>query len=226
MAVDTFLKLRAAIASTINNDGLSADITAFEGTTVDSEIKRAVAYATASINRDLVARGGHKDMEAVDSSLTTTSGVEYVDFPTDFKGVRSFILSTDPLTTLEFNDPSSLWNAYPNSAPNKPEKYTIVGRRRAYLRPIPDAAYTIRLVYYQALTLLDADTDTNWVLEDHPDIYVGAAMIELCIMLENDDRLQFWKGYYDQKINDLMGDDRNVRWAAVPSMPRLQVEVA
>lgn len=50
--------------------------------------------------------------------------------------------------------------------------------------------------------------------------------MELSILLENDERIQFWKGYYDQKMNDLMGDDRNVRWAGVPTKPSLQVSIA
>jgi hypothetical protein len=73
--------------------------------------------------------------------------------------------------------------------------------------------------------LSDTDT-TNWVLTNGPDVYIAAAMIELCIYLENDDRLQFWKGKLDEAINDMMGDDRQVRWAAVPSKPNLQVSIA
>lgn len=226
MAIGTYLALRAAVANTVNRDDLSADVTAFEGTTVEGLIKQAIGFATARIQRDLVSRGGHKSMETVDSSLTTTGGTEYMDFPTDFAGVRSFMLTTDPLRVLEFTDPTTLWSQYPNSASGPPEKYTIVGARRAYLRPIPDGTYASRLVYNAKLTALSADTDYNWVLTDHPDIYVSAAMQELCLALENDDRLQFWKGDYDQRMNDLMGDDRNVRWAAVPARPQLNVAIA
>lgn len=226
MATDTYLKLRAAIADTVNRDDLSADVTAYEGTTIDSTIKRAVETATTTIQRDLVSRGGHKNMETVSTSLTFTSGQEYIDFPTDFAGHRSFIITSDPVRVLEFVDPVTLRTQYGSAATGKPEKFTIVGSRRAYARPIADSAYTTELIYYAALTALSADSDTNWVLTSHPDIYIGAAMIELCIFLENDQRLQFWKGYYDQKMNDLMGDDRNVRWAAVPTMPNLQVAIA
>jgi hypothetical protein len=226
LATDTYLKLRADIADTVNRDDLSADVTAFEGTTIDSQIKRAVQKATTTIQRDLVSRGGHKNMETVTTSLTFTAGVEYLDFPTDFAGHRSFIITSDPLRVLEFVDPVTLRTQYANAATNKPEKFTIIGTRRAYARPIADSAYTTELIYYAALTALSADSDTNWVLTYHPDIYIAAAMIELSIFLENDQRLQFWKGKYDQSMNDLMGDDRNVRWAGVPQMPNLQVAIA
>jgi hypothetical protein len=226
MAIDTYIKLRAAIADTANRDDLSADVPVFEGTTIEGMIKRAVANSTVTIQRDLIARGGHKNMETVDATLSTAAGVEYLDFPADFAGVRTFLLTGDPLRVLEFVDPTTLWIQYAAAATGRPEKYTIVGARRAYLRPVPDSAYAARLVYAQALPALEEDSDTNWLLTGHPDIYVGAAMMELCLYLENDTRLAFWKAYYDLKLTQLMGDDRNTRWAAVPQKPNLQVALA
>lgn len=84
----------------------------------------------------------------------------------------------------------------------------------------------MRLVYSQTLDVLEDDADANWLLTGHPDIYIAAAMMELCIYLENDERLQVWKAYYDVKMAHLMGDDRNVRWSAVPTKPNLQVVIA
>lgn len=226
MAVDTYIKLRADVADTINRDDLSADVTAFEGTTIESQTKRAVTTATAAIQSDLIARGGTKAMETVDDTLTTTAAQEYIDFPTDFGGARAFVITTNPLVVLEFVDPTTLWTQYPNSTPQKPEKYTLIGNRRAYLRPIPDSTYSTRLVYTEALDALVNDNDTNWLLTLRPDIYRQRAMMEICLFIENDDRLQFWKGLYDQNMNDFLGDDRNVRWAAVPTKPNLQVSIA
>lgn len=230
MAVDTFIKLRAAIADTVNRDDLSAEVMVFEGTAVDGMIKRAVANAAATIQRDIVARGGHKNMEILDDSLTTAAGVEYIDMPEDFAGLRTFMLPGlmpgSCARVLEFVDPATLWTQYATAAPGQPEKYTIIGARRAYLRPVPDQSYATRLVYCRAIPALIADGDSNWLLADHPDIYVAAAMIELCLYLENDSRLVFWKTTYDLKINHLMSDDRNVRWAAVPSRPYVQAALA
>lgn len=226
MSISTYLALRADIADTINRDDLSSDVTAFEGTTIESQIKRAVTTSTAAIQSDLIARGGTKAMETVNDTLTTTNAQEYMDFPTDFGGARAFIINTNPLVVLEFVDPTTLWTQYPNSTPGKPEKYTLIGNRRAYFRPIPDSVYPTRLVYTEALTALSLDTDTNWLLTLRPDIYRQRAMMEICLYIENDDRLQFWKGLYDQNMNDFLGDDRNVRWAAVPTKPSLQIEIA
>ena len=226
MAIDTYIKLRAALADTINRDDISADVTAFEGTTIDSQTKRFVTTATTSIQSDLIARGGTKAMEALSDALATTANVEYLDFPTDFGGVRSFIIASNPYRVLEFVDPTTLFSQYPTPTTGAPQKYTIVGARRAYLRPIPDSAYAVRLIYTQSMTALSADTDTNWLLTARPDIYIQRAMIEASIYVEDDARLAFWRGLYDQNMNDFLGDDRNVRWAAVPVMPNLQITIA
>ena len=225
MAVDTFAKLQSAIADTVNRDDLAADVTNFSPAQIEGAIKRAIEYSTHSLNRNIVARGGIKHMETV-TALTTVSGTETLTFPTDFAGVRTFYLNNSGIVILEFVDPTTLWTQYPSSTTGQPLKYTLIGTNTAYLRPVPDAAYTTRLVYYAQIPALSDSATSNWVLVNAPDVYIGQAMVELCIYLENDDRLQYWKGYTDEKINDLMGDDRNVRWAAVPSKPNLQVSVA
>ena len=56
-------------------------------------------------------------------------------------------------------------------------------------------------------------------------VYEGAALVEICMQLESD-RLQFWEGFYKQKLNDLMGDDRMTRYAGTPAKPSIDVTIA
>lgn len=200
MAIDTYAKLQSALADTVNRDDLSADVTTFSPAQIDGAIKRAIAYATASIERDLIARGGHKNMETITNALTTTASQETLSVPSGFKGARLFALTTNPYRVLEFVDPNTLFTQYPSTASAQPEKYTLIAGT-VYLRPIPDQAYSTRLIYNAALDVLSDTTTTNWLLTSHPDIYISAGMVELCIYLENDERLQYWRGYYDQKMS-------------------------
>ncbi len=226
MPIDNYNKLQAAIADTVNRDDLSADVTAFSPAQIDGAIKRAISYAEKAIQRDLVARGGIKYMETVKNTLTTTAGQETLALPADFLGVRVLAVTAEPTRVLEFVDPNTLFMQYPSSAKGTPEKYTLVGTSTAYMRPIPDGAYPLRLIYTAALPALSSEQTSNWLLLNAPDLYIGAAMLELCIYLENDDRLQFWKMYYDERLNALLGDDKNARWSAVPVKPNLQVALA
>jgi len=225
-AVDTYEELQSAIGDAANRDDLFDNVTAYSPAVIDGMIKRVIADATTGIQRDLLARGGHKNMETVSDALATVAGTETVTLPSDFGGQRAFMITANSdYVPLEFLDPTTLYKQYPSSVTGQPEKFTITGTVTARLRPVADAAYPIRLIYYQTLTVLAAGTD-NWVLTGHPDIYVSRAMWRLSMLLENDARIQFWKGDYDQLMSDLMGDDRNVRWAGVPAMPQLQVSIA
>lgn len=226
MAVSNYQQLRAAICDTVNKDDISDDVTAFEGVTIDSTVKRAVEKATMRIQRDLVSRGGHKEMEAVDTSLTTSNGVQTLTLPSDFAGHRTLVVNSNPVRVLDFVDPTTLFTQYASAATNLPEKFTIVGNRTVYFGPTPDSTYNVTLIYYQQLTALVSDSDTNWLLTNHWDIYEAATMLELMLVIEEDARIQYWNGVYNQKVNDLMGDDRNVRWAGTPTMPSVQVAIA
>ncbi len=226
MSIDSYAKLQSAIADTVNRDDLAADVTAFSPAQIDGAIKRSIEYATHALTRNIISRGGIKHMETVSNALVTGVGSETLTLPTDFAGVRAFYLNNSGIVILEFVDPTTLWTQYPSSTTGQPQKYTIIGTNTAYLRPIPDTTYTTRLVYYAKIPALSDSNTSNWVLVNAPDVYIGQSMVELCLYLENDDRLQFWKGYTDERLNDLMGDDRNVRWAAVPSKPNLQVSIA
>ena len=226
MATDTYVKLQAAIASELNRTDLASSVTAFSPATLDTDIVRLIEKAENRIERDLNARGGHKAMETVTNSLTTTGSQETLTLPTDFLSARVFALTSSPYVILEFVDPNSLFTQYPSTTSGQPEKYTIIGTNTAYLRPIPDGVYTTRLIYTAKLPRLSSTQTTNWLLTSHVDIYISATMVEACLFLENDERTQYWQGSYDQRMNDLMGDDRMTRWAAVPSKPSLQVTIA
>lgn len=225
MAIDTYNKLQAAVADTVNRDDLSAEVSSFSPTQIDGAIKRAIAYAEKAIQRDIVARGGTKHMETVKNTLTTSTGVETLSLPSDFLGARLLAITSEPYRILEFVDPNTLFMQYPSTNSGTPEKYTIVSATTAYLRPVPSSNFSLRLIYTAAIPALSSEQTTNWVLFNAPDLYIAASMIELCIYLENDDRLQYWKLYYDERIGALLGDDRNSRWSAVPVKPNVQVTI-
>lgn len=226
MAVDTYDKLQATLADTVNRDDLSADVTTFSPAQIDSAIKRAIDYGTRTIQRDLMAlNGGHKSMEAISNSLTTTASGETVTLPTDFLSARAFMTTGTPYRVLEFKDPNSLFQQYPNTTTGQPVAYTLIAGT-AYLRPIPDGVYTLRLIYNQTIPALTSSNTSNWILASHPDLYVAAGMLELAIYLENETSAAIWKARYDEHLNRLMGNDKASRWATVPVKPSLQVAIA
>ena len=221
MAIDSYLKLQSAVSFYANRDDLFAAITNFSPAAIDSAVQIAISFAETSVDRDINSRGGIKYAETLTNTLVTAGGIETVTLPTDFRSASAFMLTSNPFQVLGVKSSLDLISLYTSSTiTGAPEAYAIVGTNTAYLRPVPDGIYTMRLIYKAKLAPLSSTNTSNWLLVNAPDVYVAATMIELCIMMENDDRLQFWKGYYDQKLDDLMGDDRQTRWTAVDATPR------
>lgn len=221
MAIDTYAKLQSAVSWYANRDDLFAAITNFSPASIDSGIQIAIALAETSVDRDINSRGGIKYAETVANNLVTAANSETITLPADFRNASAFMLTTDPFRVLKVRSAVDLFGLYTSATiTGPPEAYAVVGTNTAYLRPVPDSVYSTRLIYRAALAALSDANPSNWLLANAPHIYIGASMVELAIMLKNDDRLQFWKGYYDQKMNDFMGDDRQTRWAAVDATPR------
>lgn len=204
-----------------NRDDLFSAISNFAPASIDSAVQQAIALAEVTADLDINSRGGIKYAETVTNSLTTTLHSETITMPTGFRSIIAFMLTTDPFNVLVQKNPKDLFATYTSSTVySVPEAFCLVGATTMYLRWVPDGVYSTRLIYRAALSGLSTTNTTNWLLAYAPHVYIGAAMVELCIMLENTEKLQFWKGYYDQKMNDFMGDDRQTRWTGIDATPR------
>lgn len=221
MAIDSYAKLQSTVAWFGNRDDIFAAITNFSPAAIDSAAQIAIAFAEGILDTDINSRGGTKYAETVNNSLVTTGGTETVTLPSDFQQVVSFALTTDPYQVLKVKTPDDLFGTYPSvSATGKPEAYTIIGQNTAYLRYVPDNSYTLRLIYMAKLTPLSNTNTSNWLLANAPQLYTAAAMVQLCVMMENDDRLPTWQAAYTVALNNLMGTDRMTRWAGVNPTPQ------
>jgi hypothetical protein len=85
-----------------------------------------------------------------------------------------------------------------------PRYWTIDGANIA-LDCIPDTAYSFTLRTYQALGL--AAFGTNWLMTNHPDVYLYAVLIEAAAYLRDMDMLMTWKAAYDLAIQDVQNKE-------------------
>ena len=227
MSIDNYNELQSHLADTINRTDLSDAVTTFSPSTLDSQIVRAISLAEQRIQNDLMSRGGISHMEEVDDSKDTVGGTETVTMPTGFLALRTMAITTNPYTVLQgYGDINSLFNTFPSTTSSKPQGYSIVGTTTAYLRPIPDQAYDLRIIYYKALDKLSASTATKWLTQNGIGVYVGAAMVELCMYVQDYNATQLWESFYDAKLADLMRDDRVTRFGVVPTRASVQVAIA
>lgn len=210
MAIDTYSKLQSDISDEINRTDLIADVTEFGGGTIEGAIKRAIANAEKRILRRLKTT----PFEA-STTLTTTSSVETVNIPADFKSVKTAFLNTSPITTLAKKDLSQLYADDLSQTLGKPNSYAAFGTK-FYLRPMPDNTYSMKLFYSQSVDPLSSSVSSNAILVNYPDLLKYGALVELSPYVRDDERIQIWKGFFDEAIKDITDDNVSARWSGAP----------
>ena len=227
MSISNYNELQSHLADMVNRKDLSDAVTDFSPASLVSQIKRAIYTAEERVQNDIMSRGGISHMENVDDSVNTVGGTEVITMPTGFLGLRSMAITTNPYQLLQgYGDINSLFNTFPHTTTGKSRAYSIVGTNKAYLRPIPDGSYDLRIIFYKALDNLSTSVSTNWLLENGLNAYVGAAMVQLSLYLQDQAGMQYWESFYDANLADLMRDDRVTRFAVVPTSASVQVAIA
>ena len=69
--------------------------------------------------------------------------------------------------------------------------------------PVPDAAYTMLLSWWETVPRLGGSVLTNWLLEEHSDIYLYSTLLESAPFLRDDARIQTWVGLMESRIEGL-----------------------
>lgn len=69
--------------------------------------------------------------------------------------------------------------------------------------PPPDALYTFRMTYWETITRLVNPSDTNWLLDDHSDVYLYGSLVHSAPYLRDDTRVASWRQEYDRALEEL-----------------------
>ena len=190
MALATYTDLLASVAAWLNRSDLTAVIPDF------------VTLAEGRIARDLRLR-----KQVVNTTLSTVAGVQSVTLPSDFLEAENLTLSgTSPPGALTVVTPEYIDRKYPDAYYTaQPLVYTIIGDALVF-GPTPDGVYTVALSYYQRFTAL-ATASTNWLLTNHPTVYLNACLVEGSAYLMDADKAQAYESRYQAAINDLQFRD-------------------
>lgn len=132
---------------------------------------------------------------------TATLDAQFTELPEDFLEAKNVQLNTDPARSLTYvtMEHADLLRggAYQTSA--KPRHYTIVGNDIEVV-PAPDADYTIELVYYARIPTLSEAAPSNWLMLEHPDVYLYGALMQSAPYLKDDARMSTWGMLYEGAI--------------------------
>lgn len=184
MAITTYANLQTALDNWLNRSDLSSRTPEF------------IALAEAKFNRTLRVR----EMLTKDDSFTVDS--RYENLPTNFAGVKQFVVQRTPVVTLDSLTPDRVVHEKQRfTSSGIPIYYSVIGTSFEFL-PEPNDSYTATLLYYQRIPDL-ATNSTNWLLDAHPDLYLWGSLVAAEPYMRNDERLGVWKAQLEQGIAEL-----------------------
>lgn len=154
MAISTFAELKTAVANWLHRDDLTAIIPDF------------IVLAESQIRQDVRVR-------AMEQTASGSLSAATLALPTRFAEARRVILGTTPQAFLT---PEAFY-PYRDSVTNH---YTILGTNFVFQQ----TSGTYQVDYWQWFAPFSDDADTNWLLTNHPDVYLSAAMFEAATYVE------------------------------------------
>lgn len=186
MALDTFTALKTAIQTWLDNTSLSGNVEDF------------ISIAESRLNRIL------RDQQMETRATLTVGGapVDSILLPADFLELREIHIETAADKPLSYRSPQFVENIRDQLA-GDPVFYSVEKRSLSFAAKAP-AAMAFSILYYQKIPGLSAGNPTNWLLEDHPDIYLYASLVQAEGFVVNDARIALWKQLLDESLKELL----------------------
>ena len=210
MALTNYTTLKASIANWLNRSDLTDEI-------ADDFIVLTEADFNSKLRvRKMIAQ----------STITIDSETESI--PTDFLQVRDFyILSGSTKYPLRYMTPSQMDQTKGTSTTGIPQAYTILGDTFRFM-PKPDATYTGYVNYYKKFTALSDSNTTNFILTNHPAIYLYGSLFHAANFLGgyNPQQVQTWQQMYATALERLELNDREDQFSGSPLQIRSEDTIA
>ena len=94
---------------------------------------------------------------------------------------------------------------YDSSFIGLPAVYTIEGDNLLFA-PTPDSAYSVSTVYYARFPSL-ITAGTNWLMTNHPNIYLFAVLIEAFFYTQDPEQIKAFTARYAIELKQLQDQD-------------------
>ena len=198
MSIATYSDLQSTIATYLARTDLTSVIPDF------------IRLAEQRLSRDLRIR----QMLAV-STATTTAGDTTVGLPTDFMEMRDIHLNTTPISGLTYMAPNNFYRKARVTDSGKPVNYTTLAQE-IQLAPVPDAEYTLQMLYYAQPTVLSVNNPSNVWLAYCIDALLYASLAEAEPYLMNDGRIQTWAALYQRAVDAISTADQSSEYSGQP----------
>lgn len=171
---------------------------------VEPQIPTFIALAEAQVERSLRVRRMLKRSR-------TNAEAQFTALPADFLEIASVRLVGSDITKLPYLSPDSVAELKPIIKLGKPRFYSLVADGLELI-PAPSEEQTVELNYYAKLERLSDSVSTNWLLEEHPDVYLYGSLVQAAPYVEQDARTSTWGALYRAALEDVRkADEREGR---------------
>lgn len=183
----------------MNYAGLISAISGFANhPDLESVIPTFIRFIEARMNRTIRVR-------KMEYRVVASVNTQFSTLPDDFLEMRNIQINSTPVTALQYVTPQEA-DRIRQSELNGPPRFFSIVADRLELIPPPQATIQVEMVYYRKISELTAPDQTNWMLENYPDMYVYGALVSLAMYVKDDP--SNWASLYDSAAKELMDDDQ------------------
>lgn len=94
-----------------------------------------------------------------------------------------------------------------------PTHAAIINGTSVRLAPAPDESYDLRLVWWETVPHLGSSRPTNWLIDNHSDIYLFASLVQSAPYVRDEERLPMWRMELERRLEDMHTDSERKRYS-------------
>jgi hypothetical protein len=194
MSLSTYADFKAAVADWLTRADLEQQIPDF------------IRLADATLNK--VIRSTRMTANA---DVTVNANARKGALPADMLETLYVQIKTDEDYPLEQVSPEQLTVLRRSRmrAGGTPRFYAVVGRE-IELVPTPSTQITLDVAYYRAIPALSTPTDSNWVLQYEPDLYLYTTLLHAAPFLQDEARASLFGNLLAQQVQAAVQQNRTV----------------
>ena len=198
MAITNYTNLQTTIADFLNRDDLTSVIPTF------------IQLSEAQMNRDI----RHYEMEKR-ATGEQSAGDAYMQVPSDWLETIRLSLTASGTSAVTMASRAAIADIRAkneNVSTKLPYYYCHVdGQFELYPTPVEDTDF--ELLYYAKIPSLSASATTNWLLTNHPDVYLYGALLHSAPYLAEDARVAVWAQMYSAAVQNVNTASEKARYS-------------
>lgn len=166
------------------------------GSVSETQLEEFIAFAERGFQRRVFS----PDREA---ALSLSVSAQSTALPSDFWGFKSppYVDAATDVVLIRVT-PGDLRATYPDATTGTPGHYAIEGEN-LLVGPTPSSAQTVKGTYYKTIPVLNASNTSNWLLTDHPDLYLAGTLYYAHLFLMDEARAALWGAKMAEQIVEI-----------------------